>query len=152
MIPPAEFIPIAEENGLIIDIGYHVLEHACLQPRQCQDDGYQHISVAVNLSAVQFSQRDLLKRILTICDETGICPNKLELEITESTVMQNIDVAASSLRGLHCCGMRISIDDFGTGYCSLNHLKRYTINTVKSARLLVTLIKKGCRSSPLSCN
>ena len=107
MIPPAEFIPIAEENGLIIDIGYHVLEHACLQPRQWQDDGYEHISVAVNLSAVQFSQRDL-----------------------------------------HCCGMRISIDDFGTGYCSLNHLKRFPINTVKSARLLVTLIKKGLPKQP----
>lgn len=137
MISPAEFIPIAEENGLIIDIGYHVLEHACLQLRQWQDDGYEHISVAVNLSAVQFSQPDLLKRILTICDETGICPNKLELEITESTVMQNIDVAASTLRGLHCCGMRISIDDFGTGYSSLNHLKRFPINTVKVDRTFV---------------
>ena len=148
MIPPAKFIPVAEENGLIIDIGYHVLEHACLQLREWQDDGYEHISVAVNLSAVQFSQRDLLKRILTICDETGICPNKLELEITESTVMQNIDVAASTLCGLHCCGMRISIDDFGTGYSSLNHLKRFPINTVKSARLLVTLIKKGLPKQP----
>ena len=97
---------------------------------------------------MQFSQRDLLKRLLTICDETGICPNKLELEITESTVMQNIDVAASTLRGLHCCGMRISIDDFGTGYSSLNHLKRFPINTVKSARLLVTLIKKGLPKQP----
>ena len=137
MIPPAEFIPIAEENGLIIDIGYHVLEHACLQLRQWQDDGYEHISVAVNLSAVQFSQRDLLKRILTICDETGICPNKLELEITESTVMQNIDMAASTLRALHCSGIRISIDDFGTGYSSLNHLKRFPINSVKVDRTFV---------------
>jgi diguanylate cyclase (GGDEF)-like protein len=137
MIPPAEFIPIAEENGLIIDIGYHVLEHACRQLRQWQDDGYEHISVAVNLSAVQFSQRDLLKRILTICDESGICPNKLELEITESTVMQNIDMAASTLRALHCSGMSISIDDFGTGYSSLNHLKRFPINTVKVDRTFV---------------
>ena len=137
MIPPAEFIPIAEETGLIIDIGYHVLEHACLQLRQWQDEGYEDISVAVNLSAVQFSQRDLLKRILTICEETGICPNKLELEITESTVMQNIDAAASTLRALHCSGMHISIDDFGTGYSSLNHLKRFPINTVKIDRTFI---------------
>jgi diguanylate cyclase (GGDEF)-like protein len=137
IIPPAEFIPIAEENGLIIDIGYLVLEHACLQIRQWQDDGHDEISVAVNLSAVQFSQRDLLKRILAICDETGICPNKLELEITESTVMQNIDAAASTLRALHSSGIHISIDDFGTGYSSLNHLKRFPINTVKIDRSFI---------------
>jgi diguanylate cyclase (GGDEF)-like protein len=137
MIPPAEFIPIAEETGLIIDIGYHVLEHACLQLRQWQDEGYEDISVAVNLSAVQFSQRDLLKRILTICEETRICPNKLELEITESTIMQDIDAAASTLRALHCSGMHISIDDFGTGYSSLNHLKRFPINTVKIDRTFI---------------
>ena len=137
MIPPAEFIPIAEETGLIVDIGYRVLEHACRQLRQWQDDGYEDISVAVNLSAAQFGQRDLLKRILTICNESGICPNRLELEITESTVMQNIDAAASTMRALHCSGIHISIDDFGTGYSSLNHLKRFPINTVKIDRTFI---------------
>ena len=137
MIPPAEFIPIAEETGLIIDIGYQVLEQACQQLRQWQDAGHDNISVAVNLSAVQFGQRDLLQRILTITDAAGICPNKLSLEITESTVMQNLDAAASTMRALHCSGIHISIDDFGTGYASLNHLKRFPINTVKIDRTFI---------------
>jgi diguanylate cyclase (GGDEF)-like protein len=137
MIPPGEFIPMAEETGLITTIGYWVLESACHQIRQWQDSGYTDISVAVNLSAVQFSQQDLLKHILNTLNEAGISPGQLELEITESTIMQNIDAAASTMRALHCSGMHISIDDFGTGYSSLNHLKRFPINTVKIDRSFI---------------
>jgi diguanylate cyclase (GGDEF)-like protein len=137
MIPPGEFIPMAEETGLITTIGYWVLESACHQIRQWQDAGYTDISVAVNLSAVQFSQQDLLKHILNTLNEAGISPGQLELEITESTIMQNIDAAASTMRALHCSGMHISIDDFGTGYSSLNHLKRFPINTVKIDRSFI---------------
>jgi diguanylate cyclase (GGDEF)-like protein len=137
MIPPNEFIPIAEETGMITTIGYWVLESACHQLRQWQESGFSDISVAVNLSAVQFSQQDLLKRILNTLSEAGICPNQLELEITESTIMQDIDAAASTMRALHCSGMHISIDDFGTGYSSLTHLKRFPINTIKIDRSFI---------------
>ncbi|HAJ92658.1 MAG TPA: hypothetical protein DCO71_08620 [Gammaproteobacteria bacterium] len=137
MIPPGEFIPVAEETGLITTIGDWVLESACQQLRRWQDAGYRDISVAVNLSAVQFSQQDLLKRILTTLNKTGVCPGQLELEITESTIMQHLDAAAKTMRALHCSGMQISIDDFGTGYSSLNHLKRFPINTVKIDRSFI---------------
>ena len=137
MIPPSEFIPAAEVTGLVTTIGDWVLETACQQLRRWQDAGYRDISVAVNLSAVQFSQQDLLKRILTTLNKAGVCPGQLEIEITESTIMQHIDAAASTMRALHCSGMQISIDDFGTGYSSLNHLKRFPINTVKIDRSFI---------------
>jgi diguanylate cyclase (GGDEF)-like protein len=137
MIPPNEFIPLAEETGLITAIGYWVLDSACRQMKQWHESGFRELSVAVNLSAVQFSQQDLLKKILNTLSETDVCPHYLELEITESTIMQDIDMAASTMRALHCSGMRISIDDFGTGYSSLNHLKRFPINTIKIDRSFI---------------
>jgi diguanylate cyclase (GGDEF)-like protein len=137
MVPPDEFIPLAEETGLITALGYWVLETACRQIRQWQDAGYDHLSVAVNLSALQFRQNDLLERIHDTIEATGICAHQLELEITESTVMDDLDTAASTMRALHGSGIRISIDDFGTGYSSLSHLKRFPINTVKIDRSFI---------------
>jgi EAL domain-containing protein (putative c-di-GMP-specific phosphodiesterase class I) len=137
MIPPGEFIPLAEGNGLIVPIGYWVLMTACRQISAWQAAGRENISVAVNLSALQFRQHDLLEQILQIIRETGICPHQLELEITESTIMDDLDAAASTMRALHCSGISISIDDFGTGYSSLNHLKRFPINNVKIDRSFV---------------
>ncbi len=137
MIPPDEFIPVAEETGLITSLGYWVLETACRQIRQWQDAGYDQLSVAVNLSAIQFRQNDLLERIHSTLEETGICAHQLELEITESTIMDDIDTAAFTMRSLHSSGIRIAIDDFGTGYSSLSHLKRFPINTVKVDRSFI---------------
>jgi len=137
MIPPDEFIPVAEETGLITSLGYWVLETACRQLREWQDAGYDQLSVAVNLSAMQFHQNDLLERIHGTLVETGIYAHQLELEITESTIMEHIDTAASTMRALHASGIRISIDDFGTGYSSLSHLKRFPINSVKVDRSFI---------------
>ena len=137
MIPPDEFIPIAEKTGLITSLGYWVLETACRQIRQWQDSGYEQLTVAVNLSAVQFRQLDLLEKIHDTLEATAICAHQLELEITESTIMNNIDTASSTMRALHSSGIRISIDDFGTGYSSLSHLKRFPINTVKIDRSFI---------------
>jgi diguanylate cyclase (GGDEF)-like protein/PAS domain S-box-containing protein len=137
MIPPDEFIPIAEKTGLIISLGYWILDTACRQIRKWQDAGYEQLSVAVNLSAIQFRQTNLLEEILNTLEATGICTHQLELEITESTIMDDIDTAASTMRALHCSGIRISIDDFGTGYSSLSHLKRFPIKTVKIDRSFI---------------
>ncbi|MGB5716675.1 MAG: EAL domain-containing protein, partial [Gammaproteobacteria bacterium] len=137
MIPPDEFIPIAEKTGLITSLGYWVLETACRQIRQWQDSGFEQLTVAVNLSAVQFRQLDLLEKIHDTLEATAICAHQLELEITESTIMNNIDTASSTMRALHSSGIRISIDDFGTGYSSLSHLKRFPINTVKIDRSFI---------------
>jgi diguanylate cyclase (GGDEF)-like protein len=131
MIPPDKFIPVAEATGLITQLGYQTIETACRQIRQWQSDGYESIRVAVNLSAVQFRQKDLLEKIHHLLREYGVAAKQLEIEITESTIMADIDAASSKMRGLHHSGIHISIDDFGTGYSSLNHLKRFPINTVK---------------------
>ena len=137
MIPPARFLPVAENTGLIIPIGKWVLRTACRQLGVWQRGGYPDLSVAVNLSAKQFPQKDLLMQIGTILDETGIAPRHLELEITEGTVMDDIDAAATTLRILHKEGMKITIDDFGTGYSSLNYLKRFPISSIKIDRSFI---------------
>lgn len=131
LVSPAEFIPLAEETGLIIPIGEWVLRAACLQNKEWLALGLPRMRVAVNLSGYQFQQRNLLEIIREILDETGLDAELLELEITESVIMQNPDFAVSVLNELKDLGIHISIDDFGTGYSSLAHLKRFSINTLK---------------------
>ena len=137
MIPPSQFLNIAENTGLIIPIGKWVLRTACRQLGVWQRGGYPDLCVAVNLSTLQFSQKDLLMQIGMILDETGIAPWHLDLELTEATVMDDIAAAATTLRLLHKAGIRISIDDFGTGYSSLNNLKRFPIRSVKIDRSFI---------------
>lgn len=131
MIPPAEFIALAEENGLIIQIGEWVLREACAQNRAWQDEGLPKVRVAVNLSAYQLRQSGLVETVQSILEETGLDADFLELEITETAIMQNPDFAVSILNELREVGAHISIDDFGTGYSSLAHIKRFTINNLK---------------------
>jgi EAL domain-containing protein (putative c-di-GMP-specific phosphodiesterase class I) len=137
MIPPIEFIPLAEATGLIHEIGEWVLKTACNKLKEWESTDYKNISIAVNLSAIQFQQKDLLGMIRETLSVTGANPKLLELEITESTIMDNIDSASAIMRKLHKEGVQISIDDFGTGYSSLNHLKRFPISTVKIDRSFV---------------
>ena len=137
MISPVDFIPLAEESGLIIPIGEWVLDTACNKIKEWEAAGYKDISIAVNLSAVQFRQKNILEMVRNIISHSEIDPQLLELEITESTIMDDIDAASATMRELHKEGVKISIDDFGTGYSSLAHLKRFPLNTVKIDRSFI---------------
>ena len=131
LISPTAFIPMAEETGLITSIGEWVLETACAQNKQWQDKGYDPISIAVNVSARQFISDNLIGDVKRVLKETGLKPEHLDLELTESTLMHSIDLAVSALGKLKEMGVRLSIDDFGTGYSSLTYLKRFPIDAVK---------------------
>ncbi|MHB1232742.1 MAG: bifunctional diguanylate cyclase/phosphodiesterase [Burkholderiales bacterium] len=133
MIPPAKFIPVAEESGLIVPLGEWVLRTACRQIKRWREAGMPHLKMAVNLSARQFNQADLLRMIQGVLEETGIDPRSgaLELELTESMVMHNVEASVDMLKHLHEMGLQLSIDDFGTGYSSLSYLRRFAINTLK---------------------
>jgi len=131
MIQPEDFIPIAEETQLIVPIGAWVLRTACKQMKAWHDSGHPWLRVAVNLSPRQFQDRELVSMVEQVLAETHFPPTLLDLEITESTAMQNAELSLSILNRLKEMGIRISIDDFGTGYSSLSYLKRFPIDTVK---------------------
>ena len=131
LIPPFKFIPVAEEMGLIGEIGEFVLRSACKQNKLWQKRGYPYMCVAVNLSARQFQQKNLIKIIDNVLIETGLEPQWLELEITESIGMEDLDFTISILHSFKDRGIKIALDDFGTGYSSLNYLKSLPINSLK---------------------
>ena len=131
LLSPLEFIQLAEENGLIVQLGEWVLREACRQNVQWHNEGITGLRVAVNLSGYQLQHKSLLTSVRNILAETGISPDNLEFEITESVIMQNPDYAVSILSAITDLGIHISIDDFGTGYSSLAHLKRFSVNTLK---------------------
>ncbi|WP_420474148.1 EAL domain-containing protein [Noviherbaspirillum sp. ST9] len=132
MVFPGDFIPIAEETGLIVAMGEWVLRRACEQKRKWHDGGlFPDLRIAVNLSARQFKQQDIVKMVSQTLDETRCRPEWLELEITESVVMESPEAAAETLHKLSAMGVHLSIDDFGTGYSSLSYLKRFPIDALK---------------------
>jgi diguanylate cyclase (GGDEF)-like protein/PAS domain S-box-containing protein len=137
MVSPAEFIPIAEETGLILPIGAWVLRTALFQQRAWLGAGVRPGRVAINLSARQLAQEDLPDLVAALLAETGLAPESLEIEITESMVMRNPDWAATLLGRLKDMGVRITVDDFGTGYSSLSYLKRFPIDCVKIDRSFI---------------
>ncbi|MBK8568571.1 MAG: EAL domain-containing protein [Nitrosomonadales bacterium] len=128
---PAQFIPIAEENGLIPPMGEWVLREACRQNQEWRKQGLMKITMAVNLSAVQFRQKNLGEIIKAILYESGLAPSGLELEITEGVVMQDAEAAILLLEDMKAMGLKLSVDDFGTGYSSLSYLKRFPIDKFK---------------------
>ena len=134
MVPPLQFIRLAEDTGLIVPIGEWVLRRACSDARAWQLAGLGELSVAVNLSARQFRDRDLTSKIAATLASTGLHPNFLELEITESVIMQHTDYTVGLLNTLVELGIRVSIDDFGTGYSSLAYLKRFPVHKLKIDR------------------
>ncbi len=131
MISPAEFIPLAEETGLIIEIGERVLRQTCRDMREWVDAGLVKGRVAVNLSAKQFLLPNLTQRVVEILKEYKLEAKYLELEITEGMVMEDPERAISIMTELHACGIHLALDDFGTGYSSLAYLKRFPIQTLK---------------------
>jgi diguanylate cyclase (GGDEF)-like protein len=137
LIPPMDFIPIAEETGLIVPIGEWVLATACARTKVWQDQGLGKLSVAVNLSARQFADPMLLPKLTRIIHQSGLDPSSLELEITESVVMSHGECAVAALEKLKSIGVLIAIDDFGTGYSSLAYLKRFPIDTLKVDRSFI---------------
>jgi diguanylate cyclase (GGDEF)-like protein len=137
LVPPLEFISLAEETGLIVPIGEWVLATACAQNKVWQDLGLTRLGISVNLSARQFSDSMLLEKLTRIIQASGIDPSSLELEITESVVMSHAECAVRVLEQLKSIGVRIAIDDFGTGYSSLGYLKRFPIDTIKVDRSFI---------------
>jgi PAS domain S-box-containing protein len=131
LIPPNEFIPLLEETGLILQVGEWVIRTACTQLKLWHDNGLNSVHVAVNLSSRQFRQKDLSGTVMDILDKTGLPANALELEVTESLLMENVETSIEMLLHLQKMGVSISVDDFGTGYSSLSYLKRLPINTLK---------------------
>ncbi len=137
IISPTKFIPIAEENGFIASIGEWVLQTACRQAKDWQIKGYHGMCVAVNLSAHQFKETDLIETVEQTLRQTGLASNCLKLEITESSLMEQPDQAIATMNYLRSKGIHFSIDDFGTGYSSLSYLKRLPIDILKIDRSFV---------------
>jgi diguanylate cyclase (GGDEF)-like protein len=137
MLSPNEFISVAEDSGLIIPLGGWALRTACAQLKTWQDCGHSELRMAVNLSARQFAQKDLGKQIHSILDEIGLEAKYLDLELTESLVMTDIEQAIDILNELNKLGVQISIDDFGTGYSSLAYLKRFPLDVLKIDRSFI---------------
>ncbi|MFZ3137435.1 MAG: EAL domain-containing protein [Thermodesulfovibrionales bacterium] len=131
LISPGKFIPILEDTGMIIEVGEWILRTAVNQVKEWQDKGYPVVPVSVNLSMIQFRQKDLANMIERVIREAGFYPSLLTLEITESAFMQDIEFTYSVLESLKNIGVSVSIDDFGTGYSSLAHLKRFPIDNLK---------------------
>ena len=137
LIPPGDFIGLAEDTGLILDIGNLVMNTACAQTRRWQLDGYGRLFVAINVSARQFRERSFAERLIDILAEARLDPQSVELEITETTIMETQDSVIGVLSDLRRLGIRVAIDDFGTGYSSLSYLKHLPIDKVKLDRSFV---------------
>jgi diguanylate cyclase (GGDEF)-like protein len=150
IMPPGTFIPIAEESGLIIPIGRWVLETACGQAASWHSNGLPTVSMAINLSPKQFMDNELLEFLDQVLHETALPPHLLQLEVTESMVMQDVEHATSTMQAIKSRGVRLAIDDFGTGYSSMSLIKRFPIDTIKIDRCFVEGIGKSEQDRAIS--
>jgi EAL domain-containing protein (putative c-di-GMP-specific phosphodiesterase class I) len=131
LIPPAQFIPVAEDTGLILPIGQWVLRETCRQARQWLDAGLPPIPMAINISAIEFRSADFVENVRRILAESGVDPRTIELEITESALMKHAESTVAMLQSLKAIGVRLAVDDFGTGYSSLSYLRQFPIDSLK---------------------
>jgi len=150
MVPPGAFIAVAEECGLIVPIGNWAMREACAQVRRWQAAGLEPLPVAVNMSAVQLHSRNLVETVVDILEETELDPELLQIEITESMLMQDAERAAATLRQLSDHGVSIAVDDFGTGHSSLNYLKRLPVDKLKIDRTFVREVPGNFQDSAIS--
>ena len=150
LVPPDRFIPLAEETGLILAIGEWVLRTACAQVKAWHAAGYSGLSMAVNVSARQFRQQNVPGLVRAVLADTGLAARHLELELTESVLMQDKETVVRALRQLKQIGVRLSLDDFGTGYSSLSHLKDFPIDVVKIDRSFVRDVTNSVEGASLT--
>lgn len=149
-ISPAEFIPLAEESGLIVPIGEWVIRTACLQNKVWHDKGYKDLRLAVNISPKQFKHGNLTDNVKAIIHELGMSPRLLELEITEGCMVENTDVNLNVIQTLKSIGLDISVDDFGTGFSSLNYLKQFKVDFLKIDQSFVNGIPDDLNDSAIT--
>jgi diguanylate cyclase (GGDEF)-like protein len=148
-VPPAQFIPVAEECGLIVPIGSWVLREACRQAREWADAGLSPIPVAVNISAVEFRSEGFLEGVFAVLAQTGLDPSMLELELTESVLMRRVEFTASVLQTLREKGVKVAVDDFGTGYSSLSYLRKFPVDALKIDQSFVRQITTSPRETAI---
>lgn len=149
LIPPTEFIPVAEKTGFIIPLGEWILQTACKQVQAWKNDGFSGLRVAVNLSPRQFHQPDLSSRVAQILEKIGLEPSSLELELTESLMVEDVSSAIATLTQLKNLGISLAIDDFGTGYSSLSYLTQYPFDALKIDRSFVRNITDDCKNAAI---
>jgi diguanylate cyclase (GGDEF)-like protein/PAS domain S-box-containing protein len=138
LVSPAEFVPLCEDSGLILKLGEWVLRTACEQSRSWAEAGHSSLRTAVNVSGKQLKEPDFIEMLMRVVNETGVDPGNIELELTESVIMENADRTAETLRAVKRMGIQLSLDDFGTGYSSLNYLKHFPFDRIKIDRSFVS--------------
>ncbi|MFK0085809.1 EAL domain-containing protein [Pseudomonas sp. NPDC090755] len=150
MVPPADFIGLAEETGLIAPMGEFVLRQACWQACEWQRQGLEPIRVSVNLSVYQLRQGKLVSLVRQVLDESGLAPHLLELELTESQLLDSVEHIIATFRQLHELGVKLAIDDFGTGYSSLSYLKRFPVDYVKIDQAFIRGLAEGSEDAAIT--
>ncbi|UII72626.1 EAL domain-containing protein [Pseudomonas sp. HN11] len=148
-ISPADFIPVAEDSGLIVRLTQWVLRQACEQAQAWRAMGLAPLCISVNISAIDFRQRNFVDNLATLLKQTGLPPTQLELEITESVLMQNVDETVEILNRIKAMGVRLALDDFGTGYSSLSYLRRFPIDVLKIDQSFVHGLKVNSQDEQL---
>ncbi|MEJ5278799.1 EAL domain-containing protein [Pseudomonas sp. MYb541] len=148
-VSPADFIPVAEDSGLIVRLTQWVLRQACEQAQAWRAMGLAPLCISVNISAIDFRQRDFVDNLATLLKQTGLPPTQLELEITESVLMQNVDETVEILNRIKAMGVRLALDDFGTGYSSLSYLRRFPIDVLKIDQSFVHGLKVNSQDEQL---
>ncbi|BAT55811.1 Putative diguanylate phosphodiesterasewith Response Regulator Receiver modulation [Nostoc sp. NIES-3756] len=149
-VSPSEFIPLAESTGLIVPIGQWVIANVCQQAKVWHDSGINCLTISINLSAMEFNRPDLIQKITEALKINNLDPRCLELELTESMIMQDLNNAIFTMNELQSLGVRIAIDDFGTGYSSLIYLKNLPVNTLKIDRYFIHNVAKDRQKSAIT--